>query len=282
MGVWKVKKYCHSCVDRNPYLLSLVVKTSIYLIFILHMSYHQDLKTCYSQQARQFDHSRKRKRPEVEQLLQDLQLIDNPTIVDLGCGSWRLFPIIQEYYKDKEFTYIWVDSAQGMINYAAELYPHATRVCQGMQEYIASVDQQSLNCIIALASVQHISWPKNHAVFFKNCYRALSYSGQAFFINRSRSERFLKKYKKETIKAIFKSLITSFARNDLFIPRKDPQWRENNKVYWRMYHIFGLWEIITKCKLAFFEVEKSGYIMQSWELGNDWRKARNSYLVCRK
>lgn len=246
------------------------------------MSYHQDLQTCYSQQARQFDHSRKRKRPEVEQFLQDLDLIDNPTIVDLWCGSWRLFPIIQEHFGVKEFSYVWVDSAQGMIDYAAELYPQAMRVCEWMQEYIASVDQQSIDCIIALASAQHISWSKNHAIFFKNCYRALSYSGQAFFINRSWSERFLKKYKKETITAIFKSLITSFSRNDLFIPRKDPQWRDNQKVYWRMYHIFGLREIITKCKLAFFEVEKSGYIMQSGELWDDRKCARNSYIVCRK
>lgn len=246
------------------------------------MSYHQDLKICYSQQARQFDHSRKRTWPEVEQLLQDLSLQENPTIVDLWCGSGRLYPIIKQHFWDNPFEYIGVDSAQGMIDYAMELYPDAVWICQWMQEYIAWVNQQSLDCIIALASVQHLSWWPNHQRFFKNCYRALGYSWQAFFINRSWSEWFLKKYRKETIKAIFKSFITSFSWNDLFIPWKDPQRRENNKVYWRMYHIFGLTEIITKCKLGFFDIQKSWYIMQSWKLGNDWKKARNSYVVCRK
>jgi trans-aconitate methyltransferase len=70
------------------------------------MSSHSDIQTCYSQQARQFDHSRKRKRPEVEMLLQDLTLADNPTIIDLGCGSGRLYPILKEHFKDNAFTYI--------------------------------------------------------------------------------------------------------------------------------------------------------------------------------
>ena len=246
------------------------------------MSYHEDLQTCYSQQARQFDHTRKRKRPEVEQLLQDLKLTDTPTIVDLWCGSWRLYPILKEYYWDKKFTYIWVDSAQGMIDYAREQYPQAQRVCASMQEYIVSVDQQSIDCIICLASMQHISGSKQHLNFLKNCYRVLQYWWQAFFINWSWSEWFLKKYRKETIKAFLKSFITTFSRNDLFIPWKDPQRRENKKIYWRMYHIFGLQEITRLCKRSFFEVDTSWYIMQDWLLGQDWKWARNTYLVCRK
>jgi ubiquinone/menaquinone biosynthesis C-methylase UbiE len=246
------------------------------------MSYHSDLQTCYSQQARQFDHSRKRKRPEVEMLLQDLTLADNPTIIDLGCGSGRLYPILKEHFKDNAFTYIWVDSAKWMTDYAIEQYPDAQWVCSSMQDYVVWLEQQSVDCIICLASMQHISWSKNHLNFLKNCFRATQYWGKCFFINRSWSEWFLKKYRKETLRAIFKSLITTFGRNDLFIPRKDPQRRENNKVYRRMYHIFGLTEIINLCTQAFFEVKNSGYIMQSGELWGNWREARNTYVVCKK
>lgn len=246
------------------------------------MSYHEDLQECYSQQARQFDHSRKRKRPEVEQLLADMDLWDSPTIVDLGCWSGRLYPILKEHFGEQAFSYIWVDSARGMIQYAYEQYPHAQRVCASMQDYISSIDQESIDCIICLASMQHLQSSKTHLSFLKDCYRGLSYNGQAFLINRSWSEWFVNKYRKEILKAAGKSLISKFSWNDVFIPWKDPQWRKNKKIYRRMYHVFGLWEITRLCKQAFFNTKKSGYILQSGKLWEEWKLARNTYIVCKK
>ena len=65
-----------------------------------------------------------------------------------------------------------------------------------MNTYLASVEQESLDIIIACASFQHLQSPKERMMLMENAYRALRYGGKIIFLNWALSSRFIKKHPK--------------------------------------------------------------------------------------
>jgi hypothetical protein len=88
----------------------------------------------------------------------------------------------------------------------------------------------------------------------KNFYRILKYDGKLIVSNWSLSHRFLKKFWKEILNAIFKYIV-SFGKSsvrDIFVP-----WKSNkDKVEFRFYHIFSLKELGNLAMLSGFVVNK--------------------------
>jgi len=171
-----------------------------------------------------------------------------------------------------------------MIQTAKEVYPDATFLHQDMISHLQDLEQQSIDIILCLASFHHLTNKHDRLLALHNMYRSLSYGGIAILINRSFSDRFLKKYYPSLIKACWKSIITlgQRKRNDLLIPRKDPQYQDNKKTYDRYYHMFSLSELRNLLRTSDFSVIKSTYIDQQGQETDSWKDSRNSILILQK
>lgn len=254
------------------------------------MNLQDQLNKCYTAQASHFHHTRSfHKRPELEHTTYylDAQTKDtssaSPTLVDLWCGSWRVSERLglngYSHYK-----YIGVDPAQGMIEQAQTLYPSKSFVQQDMSSRLSQQSQQSLDVILCLASFHHLSTDSARLLALQNMYRALNYWWIAILINRSYSDRFVQKYKKHILQALWKYLITLWNRdrNDVLIPRKDKKYQENNHSYDRYYHMFTRAELKKLVQLSNFSLKEICYISQEWKKTSSRKGSRNSFLVLRK
>lgn len=281
----------------------------------LDIGYVDDLKKCYSQQAKHFHNTRKKYRPEVDYIAwqidaffakkdssqgqewassqrqnTDFSQLQNRhySLVDLWCGSGRLLEALEERTPEsmEAFDCVWVDIAQGMIDLAQRTYPEHTFRCNDMHWYLESVPQESLDMVVGLASIQHIKGTHNQQELFYALYKALNRGWVAVLVNRSFSKRFLGKYYRNVVEAGWRSLFSSQrARNDLIIPRKDKAYQQNGVAYERMYHIYTLHELKKLATLSWFVVKESWYILQDWSIGTqpaDRKHARNSFIVIEK
>lgn len=241
----------------------------------------------YSAQSKHFHNTRKKHWPEVDHVTVSLKewsesyTKDDMSVTDLWCWSWRLSAYIRDVFPS--CTYTWVDSAQWMVEQAREVYATEKFIHDDMMHYCSLLPQESNDCIIALASFQHIQWHNNHLLLLSHIYKALTWWWRCYLINRSFSDWFLKKYRKNTWKAIVRSLYASWrAWNDIVIPWKDKSFHTNGISFDRMYHIFTLPELRNLCTTAWFTIKESCFISQQWEKTTDWHTARNSYMVLEK
>lgn len=243
-----------------------------------------NLSDVYSDQARHFHHTRQKHRPEMDCFCPIVKnLYKNCKVLDLGCGSGRVYPWIQELGR-QDIIYTGVDNAQGFTLLAQDLYPQATFVCQDMNSFLSQQEQQSVWCISAIASIQHLNSSQKRQAFFNLSYRSLEYNGYLLLTNRSFSERFLQKYWRQVLFGLRRYAISlgTYQRNDLNIPRKDPQRQENGKIFDRYYHMFTLSELRNHAMRAGFAIEKLCYMGQDGSETMNRRKARNTVLICKK
>ena len=86
---------------------------------------YQELKDCYDQQAEHFHHTRKKYWQEIDRIrdlvLEASQGNESYHVVELGCGSGRLYPKMKEALGEK-LWYIGSDNAPGMIHQAHTTY----------------------------------------------------------------------------------------------------------------------------------------------------------------
>lgn len=241
----------------------------------------------YSLHAEHFHHTRKKWRPEVDHLIDSMQRWRNETdnkgflLADLWCGSGRLAPILAK--KFPSMSYVGIDSAEWMIALAQQEFSHFSFEHGSMNEWLRHQDQELYDCVVALASVQHLQGRENHVLMAHSLYRALQRWGRAYLINRSFSERFIKKYWKNMAQAMVHSIVKSWRSwNDLIIPWKDKKFEKNSIQFDRLYHMFTLHELRNLCEKAGFVVKECCFIGQDGVKTNDWRKARNSFVVVEK
>ena len=71
-----------------------------------------------------------------------------------------------------------------------------------MIKQLQDLPDASQDCVISLASLQHLMTTKQRRLFFLESYRVLKYDGLFVTVNRSYSEWFLKKYMKQQLQAI--------------------------------------------------------------------------------
>lgn len=271
---WVIKK-CPKTVLLNFSHVHLMKKSN----------YQEQLTVCYNTQAKHFSHTRKKFWPEMEYIIQTIEQTQNKkklaSILELGCGDGRLYGYLQTLLQTTHYTGI--DIATAMITLATEQYPSAIRQVAEMNNYLALQNNESFDCILGMASVQHIFGPEDRALFFAHAYRTLSRWGSMILSNRSYSERFLKKYRKQLLKTLPKLLIEKKrVRNDSIIPRKDPNIQNNHISYDRYYHLFTLYELQQHALHAWFVIRELHYIAQDGSKTYDRRTSRNSFLVIEK
>lgn len=248
------------------------------------MTYQSDLIACYDSQAEHFHHTRwNHKRPELEHIKPLLRSQPKgSSFLDLGCGSGRISERLETSWVD--FLYAWVDLSSGMIDVAKKTYPESKFFCAWMTEYLQSVPQQSQDIIFCLAAFHHLESQESRIKALHTLYRALEYGGVVILINWSRSWWFVQKYKQACIKAAWKSLLSLwyYKRNDILVPRKDPQYSSNKKIFHRYYHMFTLTELKKLCSFTDFTLDTLWYIDQEWQLTQDRKNSRNSLCILKK
>ncbi len=253
-------------------------------------AWKKELQACYSQQAEHFFHTRKKFWPEVDyckHYLQEYLKKNNKktySLVDLWAGTGRLAHHIQTV--DERINYVWVDNAQWMIDVASKEFPRNKFVCADMYGYLFWSQQESIDIVVAFASIQHIKWKKEHQALLYAIYKALKWWWQAILVNWSFSQRFVQQYRDACIAAVWRSRFKQWwSRNDIMISRKDKNFSHTKKQYQRMYHIFTLTELVHLVQSTWFVIKKAWYVQQDWTLIDGscaWFKSRNTFLVLEK
>lgn len=245
-----------------------------------------ELRRCYDEQAAHFVETRKRPRPEFvhlqEQTTSFVDVRDGAPleVVEIGCGGGRLYEALKNTLPSGSI-YTGVDFAAGMIEQARNVAPEATWLVGDMVEYIRSCDQESIDLLYGIASVQHIKGSKHRALFFADAYRALSRWGMMLLTNRSYSDRFLRKYRQQIALTAPRLLLDrALVRNDVLIPRKDH--KNPTDAHLRYYHMFTLYELTQLARHAWFVVRICSYVWQDGALTDERRSSRNSFLVVQK
>ncbi len=207
-----------------------------------------NIKNFYDAQAKNFSLSRKKPWKEFYNILQEIRKYqkDSINILELGCGDWRLLDYLKQHL-EKQINFTWVDISENMIKLAKEKNPGHTFWAMDMQNFVEEEQQQKYDVIIMVASFQHIPNKQERLIILKNCYKSLNYEWKLIMVNWAFTKWFKKKYRKQIILSLLKSLIGLNQINDIYIPWKDP---ENNTTYQRYYHIFSGEELNKLLKLA--------------------------------
>lgn len=252
----------------------------------------QLLVDCYGDQAEHFGNTRQKARPEFGYITPAIDTYrrsrtghhthDQCVLVDLGCGTGRLLPRLEATSKTP-LAYTGVDIAPGMITHARKKYPQATWKAQEMLRYLASCEQESVDVVVAIATIQHLLDDYERELLFAQVYRVLRRGGIFLMTNWSYSTRFVRRYRPQQIEALIRSCTTHWKWNDLRIPRKDPRHQHNQKKFSRHYHMFTLFELQQLARLQGFIIRQDGYVQQDGTLSTTGRAhARNTRMWAQK
>jgi ubiquinone/menaquinone biosynthesis C-methylase UbiE len=252
------------------------------------MSIQSSLREFYDAQAEKYHHTRNKHRADADNILDEIKKSDKKTIkiLEFGCGSGRLLAHLSELTWIK-IHYTWVDISKELLKFAkktvsgksAPKHISAEFVCEDIIKYIKSCTQESFDFVLGIASFQHIPNKKERFFLIKNIYRILKYDGTLIMTNRSFSRRFLKKYKKEILRSLWK-YISGFWKqrdwNDLMIPRK-----HGKTISKRFYHIFTLKELQKFLTMSGFIIDRLAYLHKG-KLVDSWKKSQNSLVIASK
>jgi len=245
------------------------------------MNIKSDLKLFYNSQAEKYSNTRKKYRPDSDIIIEEIRKYWKKTIsiLEFGCGSWRLIAYLQ-WIKWIKIKYTGIDTSDKLLNFAEkEIKKNKTDyklINDDIVNYVKEFGQETFDFIIGTSSFQHIPTAKERFFLMKNFYRILKYNWKVIIINRSFSRWFIRKYINELSKWVIRFLISFWKkdRKDLFIPRK-----ANDKVYPRFYHIYTIPELENLSSVSWLVVDKLWYLDQQWKIINKRQNAKSSILI---
>lgn len=243
-------------------------------------SYKEGLKYFYNLEAKKYYNTRNKHRSDWELITKIVQEDTNQKIriLELWCGSWRFCTYLNKNL-NKKFDYIWVDISENLLAFAQKDNPENKFVCHDMISFTESLESESFDYIISIASFQHIPDNKERKELLDNCNKALKNWWNFISINRSFSHWFIKKYWQSLLGWIIKYIfsIWEYLRNDLLIP-----WKSEWIVFKRFYHIFSLKELKYLVQSSWFHIEKLWYLNKTWEITDRRNTSSNSLLIVKK
>ena len=241
----------------------------------------ENIKNFYDKMAEKFAQTRQKFWPEFEYIKQEVATIIRHKwkikILELWCGSWRLYTYLLNFFPEELIEYKWIDISENLIEIAKQTWWYFE--VADMLAFLEKQDQQSFDFVIAVASFQHIYLYRERLLIMKNIYRILDYDGKLMMFNWSFSHWFFKKYTLEIFKSFLIWILSLFTKpiNNIFIP-----WKQNKQTYYRYYHIFFLFELKKLAKMSSFVVQELCYISKTWEKTISRKQARNSMFVWKK
>lgn len=118
----------------------------------------------------------------IKSLFEMIHIGKGDCVLDAGCGTGVLFPIIQEYI-GQDGTLIAVDTSDKMIEEAKERYKHFSNI-----QYIISaledvqIPENSIDVILCFAVFPHI---EDKLQALKKCKECLKYNGSLYIFHLS-------------------------------------------------------------------------------------------------
>lgn len=236
----------------------------------------QNLTKFYDNEHKKFHHTRKKIRPEMIFIRKEIETEKKQKIkiLELWCGDGRLLSYLKKH-TEKKINYTGIDISQNLLNIARKNHSWSKFIHGDMVDKLASLKNPEYDYIIAMASFQHLITKQERKKVIEEMYRCLKYNGKCILINWSFSRWFIKKFKKQIIRAIINPY--QKRRNDLLIPRKS-----NKKTYMRFYHIFTLKEIKNIIKKSSFSIKRAVYIDKAWRTTKERQNARNTMIIAQK
>ena len=247
----------------------------------------QQLKEFYDAQAEKFSNTRKKPWPEffyiAEEISKLLSTQEKVNILELWCGDGRLYRFLAERFPGR-INYVGVDLSENLIKLAkkeswesrTEDWEDVLFLNTDMLSYLENEESLKFDLVVGVASFQHIPTNWERLLILKHVYRVLKYGGKVILFNWSFSTWFFKKYSFQILKSFLIFLFSLWVRpmNDVYVP-----WKDWEKVYYRYYHIFFLFELKRLLKQAWFVIQEVGYINRNWEKTVSRINSRNSYII---
>jgi ubiquinone/menaquinone biosynthesis C-methylase UbiE len=180
-------------------------------------------------------------------------------VLDLGCGSGRLFPKFQ----DKEVEYFGIDNSDKLIEIAKKENPQGDfQISDGLK---LPFSDEFFNKVYSFAVIHHLPSKELRLKLIQETKRVLKKDGTIVLTTWDLWN------KKEPRKDVFKNIFNrELEFKDIFIP-----WRDNfrNIVFSRYIHMFTKGELKRLFKKAGLKVEK---------VGRTHGKSRNIYIIAKK
>ena len=155
------------------------------------------LRQFYDNEAEKYYNTRQKYWKDAEYLLQEIQStgLKKIKILEFWCGWWRFIKYLHEHF-DGEIEYIGIDLSSELLKFAKKDNPNDTFICNDIFKEIINYEQESFDFIVGTSSFQHIPSYKERLFLMKHFYRILNYGGKVLMLNRTYSDRLIKKYKK--------------------------------------------------------------------------------------
>ena len=242
---------------------------------------NNNLKDVYDTIAEKYYLSRNKHRNDWIHILNEIKKYwkKEISILEFWCWWWRCIKYINENINWIKINYVWIDISNELLKYAKKDNNKEIFICDDINNYIQKTPQENFDFIIWIASFQHIEKEIERLNLMKNFYRTLKYWWKLIMTNRSFSDRFYKKYKKEIKQSILKTIYTfgNHKRNDLSIPRNF-----NWNTLYRFYHMFSIKEIELLCKESWFTIKKLTFLDKNWKEIPEKKQSNNTILIWEK
>lgn len=180
-------------------------------------------------------------------------------VLDLGCGSGRLF----SKFQNKEAKYFGIDNSDKLIEIAKkENLQGNFQISDGLK---LPFSEGFFNKIYSFAVIHHIPSRKLRLEFLKEARRVLKKDGMIVLTTWDLWNK--KEPRRDVLKNLFNKELEF---KDVFVP-----WRDNfrNIVFNRYVHLFTKGELKRLFKKAGFKVDK---------VGRTYGKSRNIYIIAKK
>lgn len=141
---------------------------------------HEDLAKFYDHEASKYASTRKKIRLEADIFIDQIASFPKESlrILELGCGSGRFLEQLSKI-TDKQIDYIGIDISAGLLEEADKIKMpkniHKKFILADMISFLKSLEQESYDIIIGIASIQHLPTKKTRLLCTKYSYRALHY-----------------------------------------------------------------------------------------------------------
>ncbi len=223
-------------------------------------------------------------------------------ILEFWCGDGRFLrevvvPLLQKSIEKNtplSIEYIGVDISEWLLAFAHTFvyelpqeykqYFTATFICADILNYVTECKQENFDCIVGIASFQHIKNYTERLFLMQWFYKILKYDGILLLVNRSFSEWFIKKYRKAILWWLWKYIISfwKWEWNSLLLPWKTGKKKQKDEIFYRFYHIFLLREFRKLLLFSSFVLKKMGYIDKQWKLWDTIKTAKNTFFLAQK